>query len=198
MRAVAVEEQLSSRLPRPRPDEPRFTGSVASAKLRVAPTSRETPVAAGALQLAELKDKAALTARTWSECGEAVASEVLESRDGPASRVVIRIDCRNGTRFYIDQDETTFDRFPPEEPVAAAITDGEAIGACEEKLKHGLAMPASYQRRLPSTGVYRGQSGDAVVTFDFDTLNGLGFPLAMQAECLLDARQIARLEVHPK
>jgi hypothetical protein len=154
---------------------------------------------AGVQKRTELRDKAVLTARSWSDCEEAVGSEILESRETRSDRIVIRIDCGNGTRFYLDQDEIAFDRIAPGGTEQAAMSDREAIGACEEKLKLGLAVPSSFQRLQPSTGIFRDSGEDVVVTFDFDALNGLGFPLTMQARCLLDGRQeIARLEVTPR
>jgi hypothetical protein len=78
-----------------------------------------------------------------------------------------------------------------------ALTDVEALNACEAKVRSGLPHPSSLQRSLASTGVTRAP-GSHVVSFDFEALNGLGFPLALQAECVFDEHRLARLEVSPR
>lgn len=85
-----------------------------------------------------------------------------------------------------------------DQPRTARLTDGQAIRACEDKVRSGLPYPTSLKRLVSSTDVYRAAGDDAVVTFDFDTVNGFGFPLALQANCAIGDREIARLEVSPR
>lgn len=192
----AVAAVDPTRLPRPRPDEPLTTGSIR-------PAQAETEVAA-----ARLHDRAVLTANAWEDCDRVASSEVLRGRSG--SRVV-HVACANGTSAYLDESEIDGATPPPaaqvapapaaasagqEAPVRAArLSDTEALGACEAKLRNGLAVPASFSRVLPTTDIRRADGGALVVSFDYSALNGFGFPLAMQAECAFGSAGLARLQV---
>ena len=199
---ASVYEQRLSRLPRPRPDEPATTGSIDRLAAAPAPQTRASPPPAASLadsrRVEELRKNAMVLASSWADCAEGVESEVLESPAGYGERVVIRVQCGNGTRLYLDEEEIGLNRSPAPPASLARLGDSDAIAACEEKLKHGLPVPSSFSRLSSSTGVYRAPGDDAVVTFDFDAKNGLGFPLAMQVQCLFEEREIARLEVNPR
>ncbi len=191
------------RLPRPRPlaDEPLTTGSINP--LDVAPVrSLQDEIALVAAKSAEidardrLRDKAVLIASSWTECGEVTGSEVLENI---ANRPVVSIECANAVRFYLGEDEIEASRLTTApQPVLTALTDAEALNACEAKVRSGLPHPSSLQRSLASTGVTRAPGSHAVVSFEFQALNGLGFPLALHAECMFDEHTLARLEVSPR
>jgi hypothetical protein len=191
------------RLPRPRPlaDEPPTTGSINP--LNVAPAlSLQDEIALVAANAGEadtrdrLRDKAVLIASAWTECGEVTGSEVLETI---ADRLVVRIECGDAIRFYLDEAEIEASRpTAAGQPVPTALTDAEALNACEAKVRVGLPHPSSLQRSLASTGVTRAPGSHAVVSFEFQALNGLGFPLALQAHCVFDEHRLARLEVSPR
>lgn len=198
---ASVAEERRSRLPRPRPDEPATTGSVgrvAAAPPAIASAPPPGRSVAEARRAEELRKNAMVLASSWADCGDGVESEVLGSPGAPGDRIVISIQCGNGTRFYLDEDEIELNRPRAAESQTARLADEDAIAACEEKLKFGLPIPSSFSRLSTSTGVDRAPGDDAVVTFDFDAKNGLGFPLAMQVQCLFQERELARLEVSPR
>ena len=85
----------------------------------------------------------------------------------------------------------------PAPGIAAPLTDADVVRACEEKVAQGLPFPGSLNRALATTGIAR-LSGDAIVTFDFDALNGFGFPLFFRVECVFENRELARLELSPR
>jgi hypothetical protein len=62
----------------------------------------------------------------------------------------------------------------------------------------GLPFPNSLARLLDTTATRHAPGDGSVVTFDFDAVNGLGFPLRMQAECAFDGRSMSRLQVTPR
>ena len=138
-----------SRLPRPRPDAPRTTGSI-TPKPAVPGRRDEKPVlfsAPAALDALRLKAAA------------------IDSTDLAAGM--------------------------PE-----LLSEAQAVGVCERKLRDGLAVPGSFERA--SSQYTSAPGGGALVSFDFAALNGLGFPFHMHAECILDGGRIARLEVEPR
>lgn len=78
------------------------------------------------------------------------------------------------------------------------LPDAAAVSACEDRVREGLPLPTELFRVVASTEVYRAPGEDAVVVFDFDTFNGLRFPLSLEAHCVFDGRRLARLEVQPR
>jgi hypothetical protein len=80
---------------------------------------------------------------------------------------------------------------------ARPLTDAEAVDACERKVRAGLAVPSSLSRPS-SAAVFRAPSGDPVVSFDADAVNGLGFPLSLSVQCVFADRRLARMETQPR
>jgi hypothetical protein len=209
-----LDTRPTARIPRPRPDEPLTTASLAPSRTRPsgAPAIRRVPVQpveAGGLGLEILRSKAFLLASASPDCDRVVSSETLESRDRPDAGTVFRIRCENGARFHLGREELEAETPPQQraEPVSAvsassvqdaALSEQEVVRACEDKVRGGLAVPRSLDRLPPSTDVHQTFGGAALVTFDFNALNGFGFPLTLRAQCVFDQSRIARLEVQPR
>ncbi len=198
---TAAANWPASRLPRPRPTEPLTTGSIHPVTAAAARTL-EDEIELAALQAGEaerrlrLRDKATLIASSWAGCDQVVGAEVLENA---GNRLTVRIDCANATRFNLDEEEIAQSRLAAwSPPLATALTDAEAVSACEATVRRGLPHPTSLQRSFASTGVARAPGSNPVVTFDFDALNGLGFPLSLQAQCVFAEHALARLEVNQR
>lgn len=166
-----------ARVPRARPDEPMITGSI-----RPVIEPAEEPVASGWPSgggLVELKRRYDLRKQ------EASLPEVANA--GPASdRAALDILAAGGS----------VTAGPP--PRVASLGDADAVRACEDNLRTGLPAPASYSRIFPSTGVYRAPGDDAVVTFDFHSVNGFGQPMALQVQCVFQGDTLARLDIVPR
>jgi hypothetical protein len=194
---TAMERSWQSRLPRIRPEEPPTTGSIA-------PLAEPAPALAEALTTASprveaLSERAILLASTWPDCDRVARSKPVEDLDGAGPHLMVLIECANGTRVYLDEAEIEASRLPTVvEPEDIRLSDADAISACEEQLRLGLPVPRSFSRNAPSTDVVHSGAGDPVVTFDFEAVNGFGFPLAQQAKCVFDARELASLRVEPR
>jgi hypothetical protein len=219
---TGADEIVESRLPRPRPnDSPLTTGSIAPASPE-APEPAEIPRLANNRRFDDLQTRAILIASSWSECDEVRHSELFELPDGAPEEILIRIHCANGTQFVLGEADVAANRIepaprpapvaavppapaaPPQaaiptiyEPAVPTLTDADILRACEEKVRLGLPFPDSLSRNFSATGVSRLPNG-AVVTFDFNALNGFGFPLFMRAECVIENREVARLELTPR
>jgi hypothetical protein len=200
---TASAHTWQSRLPRIRPGEPPTTGSIAPLAERAPltePASITPPHESAASPRVEaLRERAVLLASTWPECDQVASSKPVEDRDGSGPHLMVLIECANGTRVYLDEAEIEASRLPvAAQPKAPRLSDADAISACEEQLRLGLPVPRSFSRNAPSTDVARIAGGDPVVTFDFEAVNGFGFPLAQQAKCVFDARELASLRVEPR
>ena len=68
----------------------------------------------------------------------------------------------------------------------ANMDDGEAILACEIAVKAQLQYPSSFKQKMLSSSVRRAETtGNVVVTFDFEALNGLGMTMPQSARCVI-------------
>ena len=161
-----------ARVPRARPDEPMITGSIRPAiEPAEEPAMSDRPSGGGLVELKRLYDQRKLVASIAGGSNGGVTLDQLLS--GPAA--------------------------PAPLPVrAASLSDAEAISACEDNLRIGLPVPASYKRILASTGIFRAPGNDAVVTFDFEAVNGFGYAMALQVQCVFQGYSLARLDVGPR
>jgi hypothetical protein len=170
LRLAVLAAPPAAPLPRARPPEPMFTGSIRpSVEARNGLSEAVSQVPKGGL--VELRRRYELTKRVAS------VTEPAEDWDGV--------------------EEGSWDGEPPPAPVGL-LGDAEAIHACEEGLRAGLPIPSSLQRIAATTGVYRAPGDDAVVTFDFEAVNGFGYPLALQAHCVFDGYRLADLDMVPR
>jgi hypothetical protein len=168
---AALAAPPAAPLPRARPPEPMFTGSIHPA-IEVREGLIETVRQAPKGGLVELRQRYELTKRVAS---------VTEPADG-----------------WDGIEEGSWDGETPPEPAGLFLDDAEAIQACEDGLRAGLPIPSSLKRIAATTGVYRAPGDDAVVTFDFEAVNGFGYPLALQAHCVFDGYSLADLDMVPR
>ena len=87
---------------------------------------------------------------------------------------------------------------PPEDTLAIYLGDADAILACEDKVRVGLPFPNSLTRLLDTTATRHVPGDGSVVSFQFDAVSGLGFPLRMNAECGFDGPTLTRLQITPR
>ena len=112
---------------------------------------------------------------------------------GPMAARLLEVDQRTATLPEFRRLDAGIPQLI-ERYAGAGISDAEAVRACEEKVRSGLPHPATLYRSVRNTEIDRG-AGDPVVMFDFDALNGLGFPLLQQAQCVFEGSAIARLDI---
>jgi hypothetical protein len=171
LRLAALAAPPAAPLPRARPPEPMFTGSIrpaVEARNGLIEAVRQAPKGG----LVELRRRYELTKRVAS------VTEPAEDWDGV--------------------EEGSWDGEAPPAQAGLLLGDAEAIRACEDGLRAGLPIPSSLKRIAATTGVYRAPGDDAVVTFDFEAVNGFGYPLALQAHCVFDGYSLADLDMVPR
>jgi hypothetical protein len=171
LRLAALTAPQAAPLPRARPPEPMFTGSIrppVEARSGLTEAMRQAPKGG----LVELRRRYELTKRVAS------VTEPAEDWDGV--------------------EEGSWDGETPPEAAGLVLGDAEAVRACEEGLRAGLPIPSSLKRIAATTGVYRAPGDDAVVTFDFEAVNGFGYKLALQAHCVFDGYSLADLDMVPR
>ncbi len=73
---------------------------------------------------------------------------MLEIRGNPEHSAVVLVQCRNGTRFYLDRDRLETGALPQLETAGPlTLSDLDAVRACEDKVRLGLPVPTSLARR---------------------------------------------------
>lgn len=111
----------------------------------------------------------------------------LSDRSTPKKTIVFFVDCRNGARFYLREDEISIGAIPvSKNSKTAAISDSAAVTACEDSVKSQLAFPLTFARHWTATSVYRAPYGNIAVEFVFEAKNGFGAELPQRARCVID------------
>jgi hypothetical protein len=200
--------------PRFRPKEPVSTGSIdRSGTQSPAALPIETRRIDSLADLVEgdtLRQGAIEAAESFSECDRVSASRLIEI----GGLRLVRIDCANGFGVYLDAAAIAAgaraasaeampapaaapERGAERPPSVPPFTDAEAVQRCEDQVRSGLPYPSSLGRIAASTSVFRAGPDDTVVTFSFNTVNGLRFPLSQTAYCVFTERRLARSEIMP-
>ena len=197
---------VQSRLPRPRPDDPQITGSIAPAlSPKTGAQSRQQSGRARAPETVHedgLRSTAMMLAS--ERCGEVLSSDILASRSDGADAVAVAVTCADGSRVYLEPAALENARLNRAQIPGNAVrrpellSEAQAVDACERKLRDGLAVPDSFDRNPATSRFTSAPGGGALVSFDYAARNGLGFPFQMHAECVLDGGRIARLEAEPR
>ncbi|MBH1745992.1 hypothetical protein I5V28_09185 [Stenotrophomonas maltophilia] len=111
----------------------------------------------------------------------------LSDRGKPKQQAVFYVDCKNGQRFYVSEDDLKSDAgVVSKNAKTAAISDSTAIKACEDSVKSQLNFPLTFDRDLLNTSVYRAPTGNIAVQFTFQAKNALGAELPQRARCVID------------
>lgn len=111
----------------------------------------------------------------------------LSDRGKPKQQAVFYVDCKNGQRFYVSEDDLKSDAgVVSKNAKTAAISDSTAIKACEDSVKSQLNFPSTFDRDLLNTSVYRAPTGNIAVQFTFQAKNALGAELPQRARCVID------------
>lgn len=120
----------------------------------------------------------------------------LSDRGKPQQQAVFYVDCRNGQRFYVNEDDLkSDDNVVSKNEKTAGISDGNAIRACEDSVRSQLNFPSTFDRDLLNTSVYRAPTGNIAVQFTFQAKNALGAELPQRARCVIDDTGIHPAEI---
>ena len=141
----------------------------------------------GVKRIDAYRRKAALLAARNPRCDVVELSELSEIRSVSPSKIIVFVDCKNGERFYLSNEELDTD-----EPAQSnrqrteKIRDSDAIQQCSQAIQNALRFPSSMSKSWFSTSVYRAPQGNVVVTFNFTAQNGFGATLPQKARCVFD------------
>lgn len=159
----------------------------------------KTRAAWGESWIKRINEVMPLAARKVAESDECDVVDLVglsENRSVPRQHFEFYVDCLNGKRFYVSEDDAkSAENVVSKNAKTAGITDGDAISACEQNVQSQLHYPSTFDRHVLATSVYRAPTGNIAVEFDFDAKNGLGAELPHHARCVIDDRGIHPAEI---
>jgi hypothetical protein len=153
--------------------------------------------AAGVEKINTLAPLAAAQAAKSPECDRVEIVELSGNRSTPGKSIVFFVDCANGKRFYISENDLkTTATAVSQSKKMETLGDADAIVRCETAIKTKLAIPSGFSRKIFSTSVYRAPTtGNTVVTFDFEAKNQFGGVLPYAARCVFTDRGLEDAEM---
>jgi hypothetical protein len=153
--------------------------------------------AEGVQRIDQLRKTAAETVASSPECDSVTASNISDLRSAPPNRIVIVVECRNGTEYHLDPVDIELQRTAVSRTARReAISNFDVVRQCEVSTKAALQQPSSLERVRTSTGVYRDpDTGNRVVTFDFKSMAEGSEPVLQNARCVIDGQRMQPPEI---
>ncbi|UNU74033.1 hypothetical protein LU293_03835 [Moraxella nasovis] len=121
------------------------------------------------------------------KCDEPVDIGLSNERSEPRKAMVFYVDCQNGERFYVTEQDLKQDTIVGAESEKLA-EPSEYIRPCIEGIKARVNYPATFDEKTLSIRAYKGTSGNVVVNVPFTAKNGFGVEEEHQARCVIDTR----------
>lgn len=117
------------------------------------------------------------------KCDVPETADLSDNRSSPKQEAVFYVDCRNGERFYMSQNEITDTTQIEAESEVLSGEPSEYIKPCQEMVKAQLNYPSSFDADI-GTSAFKGTSGNIVVEMSFTAKNALGAELPQSARCV--------------
>lgn len=116
-------------------------------------------------------------------CDAPEAADLSDNRSSPQVEAVFYVDCSNGERFYVSQNELSDTTKIQAESDVLGGEPSEYIKPCQEMVKAQLNYPSSLDADI-GTSAFKGTSGNIVVEMSFTAKNALGAELPQSARCV--------------
>lgn len=116
-------------------------------------------------------------------CDAPEAADLSDNRSSPKVEAVFYVDCSNGERFYVSQNELSNTTPIQAESDVLSGQPSEYIKPCQEMVEAQLNYPSSFNANI-GTNAFKGTSGNIVVEMSFTAKNALGAELPQAARCV--------------
>ena len=116
-------------------------------------------------------------------CDAPEAADLSDNRSSPQVEAVFYVDCSNGERFYVSQNELSNTTQIQAESDVLSGEPSEYIKPCQQMVKAQLSYPSSFNANI-GTNAFKGTSGNIVVEMSFTAKNALGAELLHAARCV--------------
>ena len=97
---------------------------------------------------------------------------------------VFFVDCANGERFYVSQNDLANTQ-EIKSQTEKAISQSEALDSCIQMVKANTKYPSSVNFKMLDSGGFTAKTtGNVVVTLGFEAKNSLGAEVSAKARCV--------------
>lgn len=118
------------------------------------------------------------------KCDAPSIADLSDNRSIVKQEAVFFVDCVNGERFYISQNELTEDTNVEAESNMLSGKPSKYIQPCRDMIKAQLSYPSTFDESFGSVNAFKGKSGNMVVEIDFTAKNAIGAELPQSARCV--------------
>ncbi|MFW1942918.1 hypothetical protein ACG93R_05355 [Acinetobacter guillouiae] len=137
------------------------------------------------VKISELEKKAVhKIANEHNSCDSIEIAALSENKSTPKKEAVFFIDCANGERFYVSQNDLDKNT-EIKSQTAKAISQSEAFDKCIQMVKENTKYPSSVNfKMLDSNGFTAKTTGNVAINLGFEAKNSFGAELPARARCI--------------
>lgn len=128
------------------------------------------------------------------KCDEPIDVSLSDNRSKPKKEAVFFVDCKNGERFFISQNELNGNTVVEAESEKLADAH-QYIRPCVDAIKQQVNYPATFDEKTLSIRAYKGTSGNVVVEVPFTAKNGFGVEIESMGKCVIDTQNNSTVEI---
>jgi len=141
---------------------------------------------AGFNRLNALRIKAAEKVAGNPKCDRVDVAELSDTKSAPPSTLIVFVDCANGERFYVSEQEVG-GPLQSQTEKGKQWSAGAVLTACTEGVKKKLNFPGTMDKKWFTSNVRQAPTtGNWVAEFDFTAKNAFGAELPAKARCIVE------------
>lgn len=123
------------------------------------------------------------------KCDEPEMVDIADNRSIVKKEAVFFVDCKNGERLYISQNDLNANAIVKAESEQLEGEPSNYIQPCREAIQAKLQFPSSFDDELLSITARKMPSGNIEVIIPFTAKNGIGNELSYTGRCLITTRK---------
>lgn len=123
-------------------------------------------------------------ANASNSCDAIEIVSLSDTRSLPKQEAVFFVDCSNGERFYVSQNELDITA-PVKSQSEKAVSQDKAFDDCMQMVKMNTKYPSSINFKILDTNGFTAKTtGNVVIILGFEAKNSLGAELPAKARCV--------------
>lgn len=138
--------------------------------------------------------KAAEKISKESKCDNVEIVEISTTKSKPKQEAVFFIDCSNGERFYVSQNDFDIE--------SEMLAESEKLGqpsnyihSCRKAITAQLQYPSSFDDEILSISARKTRTGNIEIVIPFTAKNGLGMDIPQSGRCLVTTENKIELNI---
>ncbi len=118
------------------------------------------------------------------KCDSPEIADLSDNRSTVKKEAVFYVDCSNGKRLYLSQNELSDTTQIQAESDVLSGEPSQYIQPFRDMVKAQLSYPSTFNESFGSVSAFKGTSGNISVEMDFTAKNALGAELPQSARCV--------------